>query len=279
MGKARPQPRTPVKRRFQYTAVFKLNAIALSNVKGNRGAAAELGINEACIRRWKKQEGELVTSKSSRKSFRGPKCRWPELEDELEKWVKVQREGSRGVSTTQLRLKAREIAEEKNLTEFSGGYSWCCRFLRRKGLSIRARTTMSQQLPADFEEKMDNFRKFTADAIAEYNIDPSHIINMDEVPLTFDLPLQRTVAPKGESTVNLRTTGNEKTHFTCVLGCTAAGQKLPPMVIFKRITMPREEFPRGVVVRVNQKGRLFLAFLVSRNDIIQRVFYIDKCKM
>ena len=64
---------------------------------------------------------------------------------------------------------------------------------------------MSQQLPADFEEKMDNFRKFTADAIAEYNIDPSHIINMDEVPLTFDLPLQRTVAPKGESTVNLRT--------------------------------------------------------------------------
>ena len=102
---------------------------------------------------------------------------------------------------------------------------------------------------------------------------------MDEVPLTFDLPLQRTVAPKGESTVNLRTTGNEKTHFTCVLGCTAAGQKLPPMVIFKRITMPREEFPRGVVVRVNQKGRLFLAFLVSRNDIIQRVFYIDKCKM
>ena len=120
---------------------------------------------------------------------------------------------------------------------------------------------MSQQLPADFEEKMDKFKKFTSDAIAEHNIDPSHIINMDEVPLAFDLPLQRTVAPKGESTVNLRTTGNEKTSFTCVLGCTAAGQKLPPMVIFKRITMPREEFPRGVVVRVNKKGISF--FLVS----------------
>ena len=216
-------PVKPVKRRIQYTAAFKLEAIALALVKGNRGAAAELNIDEKSIRTWRKQEGQLSTCKAGRKSFRGPKCRWPELENELEEWVEVQRAGGRGVSTTQLRIKAKEMATTRGITDFSGSQSWCCRFLKRKGLSIRARTTMSQQLPADFEEKMAAFRLFTEEQIREHGIAPFNIVNMDEVPLTFDLPLQRTVATVGESTVNLRTTGNEKTHFTCVLACTATG--------------------------------------------------------
>ena len=43
-------PVKPVKRRIQYTAAFKLDAIALALVKGNRGAAAELNIDEKSIR-------------------------------------------------------------------------------------------------------------------------------------------------------------------------------------------------------------------------------------
>ncbi|KAF0038013.1 hypothetical protein F2P81_010887 [Scophthalmus maximus] len=77
---------------------------------------------------------------------------------------------------------------------------------------------------------------------------------MDEVPRTFDRPLTRTVNRKGQSSVTLKTTGHEKTHFTCVLGCTASGGKLPPMVIFKRTTMPKEKFPTDIVVKVNKKG-------------------------
>ena len=34
----------------------------------------------------------------------------------------------------------------------------------------------------------------------------------------------------------------------------ADGTKLPPMVIFKRKTMPKEKFPIGVIVHVHQKG-------------------------
>ena len=77
---------------------------------------------------------------------------------------------------------------------------------------------------------------------------------MDEVPLTFDLPLTRTVNKKGESSITLRTTGHERTNFTCVLGCTASGLKLPPMVIFKRITMPKEKIPNGISFKFNKKG-------------------------
>lgn len=77
---------------------------------------------------------------------------------------------------------------------------------------------------------------------------------MDEVPLTFDIPVNRTVEKTGTSTVSICTTGNEKSSFTVVLGCQANGQKLPPMVIFKRKTLPKEKFPAGVIVKANSKG-------------------------
>ena len=55
---------------------------------------------------------------------------------------------------------------------------------------------MCQQLPPDFKEKITNFSEFTQRKIAENSIGPDDIINMDEVPLTFDLPLNRTVNKK-----------------------------------------------------------------------------------
>lgn len=67
----------------------------------------------------------------------------------------------------------------------------------------------------------------------------------------FDLPLTRTVNKTGASSVLLKTTGHERTHFTCVLASTAFGQKLPPMVIFKRIAMPKEQLPKGIIVKIN----------------------------
>ncbi|KAK7934312.1 hypothetical protein WMY93_005208 [Mugilogobius chulae] len=77
---------------------------------------------------------------------------------------------------------------------------------------------------------------------------------MDEVPLTFDIPVNRTVEKTGTRTVPILTTGNEKSSFTVVLGCQANGQKLPPMVIFKRKTLPKEKFPAGVIIKANPKG-------------------------
>lgn len=91
--------------------------------------------------------------------------------------------------------------------------------MKRKVLSIRARATVCQQLPPDYAEKITNFREFTLRKINEYSIGPDEIINMDKVPLTFDLPLTRTVNKQGESTIMVRTTGHERTNFTCVLGC------------------------------------------------------------
>ena len=77
---------------------------------------------------------------------------------------------------------------------------------------------------------------------------------MDETPMTFDVPA-RTIDTKGKCTIQIRTTGHEKTHFTAVLSCMADGTKLKPMVIFKQKLIPKgEKFLPGVVVHCHPKG-------------------------
>ena len=78
--------------------------------------------------------------------------------------------------------------------------------------------------------------------------------NADQTPLTFDLPVSSTLELMGTKSVPIKTTGNEKNRFTVMLGCTADGTKLPPYIIFKRKTMPKEKFPKGVIVKVQEKG-------------------------
>ena len=146
------------------------------------------------------------------------------------------------------------MASEMQIDDFIGGPSWCSRFMCRKQLSMRARTTMCQKLPDDFQQKLDSFKAFVQQESTRHSIGWDHIINMDEVPLTFDIPMSRSISEKGEKTINVRTTGHEKSHFTVVLACCADGSKLPPMIIFKRKTMPKEAFPPGVVIQTNVKG-------------------------
>lgn len=127
--------------------------------------------------------------------------------------------------------------------------------MRRNHLSIRARTTMCQKLPDDFQQKLGSFFVlFVLKKIQEHDIAACNIVNMDEVPLTFDIPMGRSVNEKGEKIVTVGTTGHEKSHFTVVLACCADGTTLPPMLIFKRKTVSKDPFLPGVIVQCDMKG-------------------------
>ena len=172
----------------------------------------------------------------------------------MKEWIVSQRENSRAVTTVMIRLKARELAKQMNVADFVGGPSWCCRFMRRHRLSVRARTTVGQKLPDDWEEKVANFHQFVLRKKEELGIQGDRVFNMDEVPMSFDAPFSRTVDATGAETIPVSTTGHEKTGFTVVLACSESGKKLKPMVIFKRKTMPKENLPDGVVVHCHKKG-------------------------
>lgn len=57
-----------------------------------------------------------------------------------------------------------------------------------------------------------------------------------------------------EKSVKIRTTGNEKNRFTVMLVCLGAGTKLPPYIIFKRKTLTKLNFPKGIIVCGHEKG-------------------------
>ena len=113
---------------------------------------------------------------------------------------------------------------------------------------------MAQRLPADYEEEIVIFHRFIIDHRKEHSY-PLHLIaNMDETPLTFDMPPNRTINNKGKKTIKIRTIGNEKNLVTVVLACCGDGSKLRPMVIFKRKTVPKINNHHRVVVLAQQKG-------------------------
>lgn len=67
----------------------------------------------------------------------------------------------------------------------------------------------------------------------------------------------KTIEVRGKKTVKVRTTGLEKRHLTVVLSCTANGDLLPPMIIFKGKTdrsIRGLKAPTGVIVAYQQKG-------------------------
>ena len=126
--------------------------------------------------------------------------------------------------------------------------------MKRNGLSLRQKTTLAQRLPDDHEEKIVQFHRFIINRRKEHSY-PLHLIaNMDETPLTFDMPPNRTVNNTGEKTIKIRTTGNEKNQVTVVLACCGDGSKIKPMVIFKRKTVPKINNKHGFIVSAQEKG-------------------------
>ena len=80
---------------------------------------------------------------------------------------------------------------------------------------------------------------------------------MDETPVFFDIVPGQTIDVKGRNAVRVRTTGAGKCCFTVVLSCTANGDILPPMIIFKgktRRSIKGLKAPEGVIIAHQEKG-------------------------
>ena len=236
-----------------YDAAFKLRAVEMAEASNNSAAARELGVNEKQIREWRKQKSLLSEMPKTKRARRSGAPHHAEMEKDLNDWVLEKRQNGYIVSRTHIRLQALKLLKSGKYPrsstgeQFSASAGWCTRFMDRYGLSLRQRTKLSQKLPRDLEAKIDSFVKFTLKLRRQHGYDLSQIGNMDETPMFFDLPGNRTVHPKGEATVLVKTTGHEKAHFTVVLACMADGTKLKPMVIFKRKTLPKNLQTYGLV--------------------------------
>ena len=88
-------------------------------------------------------------------------------------------------------------------------------------MALCRRTRISQKLPDKTQEQLENFHQFVKSLRIEKSFELGNILNMDETPVWFDMAGVYTINPKGEKTVHIRATGNEKNRFTVVLTCAA----------------------------------------------------------
>src|SRR5256884_1031817 len=107
--------------------------------------------------------------------------------------------------------------------------------MKRFNLALRRRTRISQKLPDKTQEQLEKFHQFVKDLRIEKSFELENILNMDETPVWFDMAGIYTINPKGEKTVHIRATGNEKNQFTVVLTCAAGKHFL--RFFFKKIIM------------------------------------------
>ena len=133
------------------------------------------------------------------------------------------------VSGLMLRLKAKELSDDPS---FKASCGWYEKWKRRHSVSMRTKTTLAQQLPADLKESVVRFHRFVIAARRRTNYPLSCIYNMDETPMRFELPLNRTLEFSGSRTVPVKSCEAEKRSFTVVLTVAADGAKLPLKVIF-----------------------------------------------
>jgi hypothetical protein len=92
--------------------------------------------------------------------------------------------------------------------------------------SPRYRTSTSQMIPADFQEKLHNFKRHVIQLNKKQNYTLQHTEHADETEVYFDMPRNYTVDAKGAKEVKIRSTGYERQHVTVMLYLTADLHKL-----------------------------------------------------
>jgi len=245
---------------LSYDAGYKLQVVEFAENSSNAAAERQFGVSEKLVRDWRKMKETLLEMPRTKRARRGDVASRPKMEEALASWISECRQNGYVVTRTAIRLRAMKMSKQadyagESSSPFHASAGWCDRFMNRQGLALRQRTKIAQKLPSDLEVKLDSFWKYAIKLRKEHDYELGQIGNMDETPMTFDLPSTRTVNAVGERTIMIKTTGHERTHFTVVLSCMADGTKLKPVVIFKRMTLPKTfRPPKGVLVKAHPKG-------------------------
>ena len=156
------------------------------------------------------------------------------------------------VSGLMLRLKTKEFSVDPS---FKASRGWYEKWKRRHSVSMPTKTTLAQRLPANLEENIVRFHRFVIAARRRADYPLSRIYNMDETPMRFELPSNRTLEFSGSQTVPVKSCGAEKRSFTVVLAVATDGAKVPPKVIFKGIRTLRDlVVPHPLRVSFRKKG-------------------------
>jgi len=261
--------------RKSYSVAQKLAAVKkLNELNGNLSAASrELGIDRKNLRKWKQalpELGKATNKQAARRAGCGRKAFWPEIETELIKWVRDQRNDKLIVNYRRVRERAVAIANELHVIGFRCSDKWIFGFCRRHGITSRRLTHVGQEDNRGVAEKrqivvehLENVKLQTESLLAK------NISNMDETPCFFDMVSESTLHFVGDKNVDGAHTGHEKNRFTVVLAVSADGKVMKTLIIFKGLKKtPKVTPPPGIHVEASMGGTMNESLMLR---------WIDKC--
>ena len=127
-------------------------------------------------------------------------------------------------------VKAAKFQEEKekedpNTTKLTFSHGWLEKFMNRNGLSMRRRTTEGQKSPDQLIDKLCAYILKIRRLRMKMNYELKNIFAMNETAMWNDMISDTTVEKRGAHSVNLKSTGHEKSKITVCLTATADGGK------------------------------------------------------
>ena len=130
--------------------------------------------------------------------------------------------------------------EDPAITKLTFSEDWLSKFMEWNGLTIQGRTTEAQKSPDQLTNKLCGYVLKVRSLHQKMNYDLKNIIAMNETAVRKDMISNTTVEKQGAHTVNLKTTGHEKSKVTVCLTAAADGRKKKPFFVFKGARAKRE---------------------------------------
>ncbi|XP_076395897.1 uncharacterized protein LOC105663718 [Megachile rotundata] len=170
-----------------------------------------------------------------------------------------------GLTATGLRKLAYQLAEKYNLPHrFNrekkiAGKKWYYKFMKDNPcLSLRTPEATSMARAKAFNKELvyKFFDKYQS-ILDEYSFPANQIYNVDETGLSTVHKPSKIIAQKGKHQVGAITSGERGLTTTCICSMNAAGEFVPPMVIFKRTRMNdclKKGAPPGTVFGCSKNG-------------------------
>ena len=128
------------------------------------------------------------------------------------KWSKIEPEGVASLTENAARMRM---------------YRW----MKRHKISFRVATHQAQG-KAESQEVIKDFVDYIHYKVNMLVIPWSHVFNFDETNIYFSPEIKRTLARRGSRTVSVRKL-DSASRCSAMLGCSAAGRKCSPFVIWK----------------------------------------------
>jgi len=201
-----------------------------------------MGVSHVLLVKWYQDRPRFEASLGKSKSIcDGPTGQLDCIKEELLQWIFSRREQGIAVTMSHVVYKATSILS--HLQEDGGGgfkdngftarLSAVTRFLAKFDFVYRTKTNEATKSPAEVYEEASAFMARARPSLRGPHRDPRWIWNMDQTPVYFSYHRSKTLAKRGIKTVHVRKSTSDTRRATCALTCTAAGEFLRPMLIYK----------------------------------------------